>query len=129
MHDEDLQHHIAGRLRALRNHRGFTQSALAQQLGITFQQIQKYEKAKDRIAADRLYRMAQILTVEPGEFFEGLPGCSQETTRPERRLMLCATRLGLIPSSTTRQALETLIFSLTDSGKPLTIKEQPDKEN
>ena len=80
------------------------------------------KKSEDRIASDRLYHMAEILAVEPAEFFEGLPGCSQETTRPARRLMLCAQQLSLIPSATTRQAIETLIFSLTDSDKTRTMK-------
>lgn len=120
MHHEKIQHHIARRLRIIRTHRGMTQKALALPLGITYQQIQKYEKAEDRIAADRLYRMAEILTVQPSEFFDGLPGCPQATTRPEHRRMLCAERLELIASRETRHALEALIFSLTDSAKPLT---------
>jgi transcriptional regulator with XRE-family HTH domain len=50
--------------------RGLSQSALASQLGLTFQQLQKYEKGTNRISASKLHDIAHILGVEVVSFFE-----------------------------------------------------------
>lgn len=54
-----------------------TQSTLAEQIGLTFQQIQKYERGINRVSASMLYRIARSLAVEPGFVFEGLPAASR----------------------------------------------------
>ncbi len=51
---------------------GMSQEALGEQLGLTFQQIQKYEKGSNRIGASRLYQIAQTLNVPVDFFYEGL---------------------------------------------------------
>jgi len=53
---------------------GVSQTKLADALGLTFQQVQKYEKGVNRISASRLQRMADVLQVSAPFFFEGLPG-------------------------------------------------------
>jgi transcriptional regulator with XRE-family HTH domain len=53
-----------------------SQEKLADALGLTFQQVQKYEKGTNRIGAGRLLHIAGILDVSIEFFFEGLPGCS-----------------------------------------------------
>ena len=68
---EELDRHIGLRLKMRRILCGFSQDDLAQKLGITFQQIQKYEKAMNRISASRLYEIAKILEVELDYFYEG----------------------------------------------------------
>jgi transcriptional regulator with XRE-family HTH domain len=50
-----------------------TQAELARTIGLTFQQIQKYEKGANRVAAATLYRIGLVLNVPPAYFFEGLP--------------------------------------------------------
>jgi len=50
-----------------------SQSTLAEALGLTFQQVQKYEKGANRIGASRLQQIAQILRMPVEHFFEGLP--------------------------------------------------------
>jgi transcriptional regulator with XRE-family HTH domain len=52
---------------------GMSQEKLGQQLGLTFQQIQKYEKGANRVSASRLFQMSQILGVPVQFFFEDLP--------------------------------------------------------
>ena len=52
---------------------GMSQANLGQAAGISFQQVQKYERGKDRISASRLYEFSRCLGVEPAYFFEGLP--------------------------------------------------------
>jgi transcriptional regulator with XRE-family HTH domain len=53
---------------------GISQGRLGRHLGLTFSQIQKYEKGSNRIGAGRLYQIASYLGVAPGHFFEGLEG-------------------------------------------------------
>lgn len=63
---------IGHKVRARRLEIGMTQERLAGLLGITFQQVQKYEKGVNRIAASRLWKIAKALDMPPAKFFEGL---------------------------------------------------------
>ena len=69
-----IDRHIGSRVRARRVMLGMSQEKLAEALGLTFQQIQKYEKGVNRIGASRLLQMAGILDVSIEFFFEGAPG-------------------------------------------------------
>lgn len=64
---------VGGRVRALRKARGISQTALADEIGPTLQQVQKYERGFNRISASVLYRIAGALDAVPAEFFAGLP--------------------------------------------------------
>ena len=77
--------HVGQRIRALRMQRGLSQQSLAHAAGLTFQQVQKYEKGANRVSASRLVEFAQVLGVEVGDFFEGAPGQTgaTEPTNPE----------------------------------------------
>ena len=66
--------HVGGRVRLRRMMLGMSQEKLGEQLGITFQQIQKYEKGTNRIGASRLQNIATVLSVPVGFFFDGAPG-------------------------------------------------------
>jgi transcriptional regulator with XRE-family HTH domain len=62
---------VAGRnLRLLRGQRGYSQEKLGNEVGLTFQQIQKYENATNRMALSRAYELASILSVSIDAFFE-----------------------------------------------------------
>jgi transcriptional regulator with XRE-family HTH domain len=61
---------IGARIRERRNELGVTQRELADAVAVTFQQVQKYEEATNRITAGRLYEFANVLDVEIGYFFE-----------------------------------------------------------
>ena len=69
-----VDRHIGSRVRARRLMLGMSQEKLADALGLTFQQVQKYEKGVNRIGASRLLHIAGILDVRIEFFFEGLPG-------------------------------------------------------
>lgn len=69
-HPVDL--HVGARLRQRRAFLGKSQTALAEALGLTFQQIQKYEKGQNRISASTLWRLAEALDCPVGFFFDGL---------------------------------------------------------
>ncbi len=60
---------VARNMRRFRIARGLTQTELGDAVGVTFQQIQKYEKAKNAIAPGRLRQMCEILAVAPAEMF------------------------------------------------------------
>lgn len=64
--------HVGARVRLMRTLLGLTQHTLADELGLTFQQVQKYERGANRISASRLYKLAQILNVPISYFFEDM---------------------------------------------------------
>ena len=72
--------HVGSRIRLRRNMLGMSQEKLGELLGITFQQIQKYEKGSNRVGASRLQAIASILNVPVSFFFEDAPG--QATSQP-----------------------------------------------
>ena len=65
--------YVGSRVRMRRIMLGMSQEKLGEALGLTFQQIQKYEKGTNRIGASRLQQIAQILQVPVAFFFEGAP--------------------------------------------------------
>ena len=65
--------HVGARLRKRRQALSISQERLGAQLGLTFQQVQKYEKGVNRIGASRLYQIAQALDAPVQYFFEGAP--------------------------------------------------------
>ena len=66
--------HVGSRVRLRRTMLGMSQEKLGEALGITFQQIQKYEKGSNRIGASRLQRITEVLNVPVSFFFEDVPG-------------------------------------------------------
>ena len=62
-------------IRALRKARGLTLVAVAKRLGITYQQVQKYERGSSSLSVSRLYEFAQVYEIAPSEFFRDLPMC------------------------------------------------------
>lgn len=66
--------YVGFRVRQRRRGLGMTQDALAEFLGLTFQQVQKYERGANRISASKLQTIASALNVPVAFFFEGLPG-------------------------------------------------------
>ena len=67
---DPMDEHVGKRLRARRSLIGMSQEKLAEAVGLTFQQIQKYERATNRISASRLYQMANILNVPVTYFYD-----------------------------------------------------------
>jgi transcriptional regulator with XRE-family HTH domain len=64
--------HVGARVRMRRRLRGVSQEKLADSLGLTFQQVQKYERGANRISASKLYEIAAALQTPVAYFFEGL---------------------------------------------------------
>jgi transcriptional regulator with XRE-family HTH domain len=76
-----IDRHVGSRVRMRRMMLGMSQEKLGDALGLTFQQVQKYEKGANRIGASRLQQISQILQVSVSFFFEGAP--SQRSERAE----------------------------------------------
>jgi transcriptional regulator with XRE-family HTH domain len=66
--------HVGHRLRSRRTMLGLSQTALAEEMGLTFQQIQKYESGANRISSSRLYDLCRILNVPIAYFFDEMVG-------------------------------------------------------
>ena len=81
-----VDHHIAKRLQLRRVMLGMSQSDLAHKCGVSFQQIQKYESAGNRIPAARLFDMSQALETSVAFFFSGLPGNFPPETKAIRSM-------------------------------------------
>ena len=75
--------HVGTRMRMRRQLINMSQERLGELLGITFQQVQKYEKGSNRISASRLFYSAKTLGVPVQFFFDGLPGIESEAGRIE----------------------------------------------
>jgi transcriptional regulator with XRE-family HTH domain len=93
--------HVGGRLRLARTSRGMSQSDLGQTLGLTFQQVQKYERGANRISAGRLFEASIILSVEVVFFFDGLDKCSEP--------------IPIEPANDEASSLFAMIWSIEDS--------------
>lgn len=68
--------HVGSRVRLRRTLLGMSQEKLGQALGLTFQQIQKYERGVNRIGSSRLYQLSQILDVPVSFFFDDMPAAN-----------------------------------------------------
>ncbi len=78
----DVDVHVGARLRLCRKLLGMSQARLGEAVGLTFQQIQKYERGTNRIGAGRLYQFGEVLDVPVTFFFDNMP--AQITFRLQR---------------------------------------------
>lgn len=124
--------HVGHRLRQRRVAIGLTQDKLAKSVGITFQQVQKYERGTNRIVASRLYELAEVLQVSVEYFFQGFGAekISPHPTAPrddtavnlpdvmgERETLTLVRAYHDIKSNLVRRRLAELIRSLGESAR------------
>ena len=76
--------HVGKRLRLRRTMLGFSQEKLGEAIGLTFQQVQKYERGANRIGCSRLFDLSRVLDVDIGYFFEDMPN-EVANSSPARR--------------------------------------------
>ena len=69
--------HVGSRVKLRRTLMGMSQEMLGEAIGITFQQVQKYERGANRIGSSRLYDLAQVLDVPVAFFFDAIPESAQ----------------------------------------------------
>jgi|AGTN01.3.fsa_nt_gi Predicted transcriptional regulators len=118
---EPVDIHVGMRLRLRRTLLGFSQTELGEALGLTFQQIQKYERGVNRVSASTLHRMASVLSVPVSFFFDDMPadlelpcpaGKEYDITRRETLELL---RNYYSVSDFTRKLIYNLIKSIKES--------------
>lgn len=120
---------VGARLRSARQLAGMSQTDLARRVGVTFQQVQKYEKGMNRIGASRLQQFAELLNVSPAYFFEGADGqqrmpqtatandlselleagIESENARPQRQALDLLHHFGLVRDPATRASIVHLV--------------------
>jgi transcriptional regulator with XRE-family HTH domain len=111
---------VGARIRILRIHKRISQTELAEQIGVTFQQVQKYEKGTNRIGASRLSKIAGVLGVSVGDLFESSGQRADDASSPFRLLAETgALRVLKAYTRTTdtriRHAIAELIEGIADS--------------
>jgi transcriptional regulator with XRE-family HTH domain len=122
--------HVGARVRLRRMTLGISQERLGQALGLTFQQVQKYEKGTNRIGASRLHHIAQILQVPETFLFEGAPRSghptsdrdahspayiSEFTSSPDGQALIKA--FARIKDRNVRRSIVALIDQLSEAGR------------
>jgi transcriptional regulator with XRE-family HTH domain len=76
-----IDSHVGSRVRLRRTLLGMSQEKLGEALGLTFQQVQKYERGVNRIGASRLFDLARVLDVPISFFFDDMPDALGQGTR------------------------------------------------
>ena len=120
-----VDRHVGSRVRMRRIMLGMSQEKLGEGLGLTFQQIQKYEKGTNRIGASRIQHISEILQVPVSFLFEGSPGSStvfSEAPSPAYIADFLATAEGLalvraftrIPDIKLRRAIVDMVELIGD---------------
>jgi transcriptional regulator with XRE-family HTH domain len=99
-----IDQHVGQRVRAQRLLKVMSQQALADALGLTFQQVQKYEKGLNRISAGRLSQIAAVLGTSIGFFYDGAPGANGPKNKNDAHM----TRLtGFLATKQGQQLIQT----------------------
>jgi transcriptional regulator with XRE-family HTH domain len=111
----DTDRYVGARMRERRIMLGLTQQQMAELIGVTYQQAHKYEKGINRIAAGRLFTIAQALGVEVSYFFAGMGDGTSFKPTPQQRMLLELTRNFIaMPSRKHQEAVCSLARALTN---------------
>lgn len=105
--------HVGRKLKQIRTLRRYSQTDVAQRLGLSFQQIQKYEIGSNRIAASRLFELTQIFDVSPSYFFEGLSESVQGDSTPHDPGMEIVSALAGIKDEAVKSRIVTFIEDIS----------------
>ncbi len=128
---DPIDTYVGKRLKQRRNLIGLSQEKLSDQLGITFQQVQKYENGSNRVGASRLFQIGRVLGVPVSFFFEDYKPASitktlqaaEETAKIKDDVMTQKETLDLvrayyaIPNAKVRKKMLDMLKSLSDSNK------------
>jgi transcriptional regulator with XRE-family HTH domain len=116
---------VGAKIRMFRINRGMSQTTLAEQIGVSFQQVQKYEKGANRVGASRLSQIASVLGITVGELFESSQEKISIANSPVHLLAepgaLRVLKAYLRTNSRVRLAIARLVESIADQ-KPTVQK-------
>ncbi len=112
---------VGKRLRQLRLIRKITQTDLGERLGVTFQQVQKYEKGTNRISASKLWLLSQELKISIGYFFQDMKGKEVQTLpKLSAAAFELATLFDANPHETVQRRLLQLFRAVNAAGEDTT---------
>jgi transcriptional regulator with XRE-family HTH domain len=116
---------VGAKIRMFRINHGMSQTALAERIGVSFQQVQKYEKGANRVGASRLSQIASVLGITVGELFESSLEKTAASNSPVHLLAepgaLRVLKAYLRTNSRVRLAIAKLVESIADQ-KPTVRK-------
>jgi len=118
----EINKRIGSAIKQLRLIRGMTQEHLATILGVSFQQLQKYERGKNRVSAARLVLIAEAFNIPVQTFFEY--ECDSKPDENDRLLLEVAKYLRQIKNPLHLAAIHTLIKSMATESAGMTKKEE-----
>ena len=121
---QDVARFVGARMRQRRIELGLSQQGLAMLLGVTYQQIHKYETGVSRLASVRLFALAVALDVDIGYFFEGLGAGSSEPNQEQRVILDLVRDFRAITCAKRKEVLLLLARTLSETGpesNPLAI--------
>ncbi|WP_460020142.1 helix-turn-helix domain-containing protein [Magnetospira thiophila] len=110
--------HVGGRVRLRRTLMGMSQEKLGEAVGLTFQQIQKYERGANRIGASRLYELSRILDVPVAFFFDDMSDEMRDKTGSELLGFQDQAQTELEPDPMTRRETLELVRAYYKVGNP-----------
>ena len=114
---QDADRHVGARMRERRIMLGLTQQQLAELVGITYQQANKYERGENRISAGRLHAVARVLGVEVGYFYGEAAGAAPAPGEKQRLLLELARGFVLLPRRQ-QEAVCELVRSFAEAAAP-----------
>ena len=111
----EVDKYIGGKIYSLRLAQGFSRQQLSQIIGVTHQQLQKYEKGTNRISVGRLVLIAKALSKDISYFYEGLESANSEpvVTQHQRMCIEVSHNFMKIKNSEHQTAVNTLVKSLS----------------
>lgn len=124
----EIDTHVGQRLRERRETLGLSQGRLGRHLGLTFSQVQKYEKGSNRIGAGRLFQIAEFLRVPTDYFFDGLTPEKSALAEPAgvetrafgataEEIRVLTAAFAAISDKSTRASVLALVKSLANEDK------------
>ena len=124
-HPDPVDVYVGGRIKLCRKLLGLSMQAVAKELGLSFQQVQKYEKGANRMGAGRLYALSVILDVPVSFFFDGLKRDRPPDTNPavDFQVMKTARCLENIPDKKVRDAFRVLATAMSKACAPTTTSD------
>jgi transcriptional regulator with XRE-family HTH domain len=119
-----IDRHVGERIRLRRTELGLTQEQLAEALGVSYQQIQKYETGANRISAGRIFEISRKLAVDIAYFFGGLGVEGDTTTAPlehggrQRSAIELVRKFAQIRDPEVRAAIAGLVKTIVERNGP-----------
>lgn len=111
---DDVDLHVARRVKERRNQLKMTQQDIAKKLGISYQQVQKYESGFNRISAGKLFALAQLLDVSVNHFYIGADEAGLAETNAK-----ALSSISQVSNQTVKKALKDLIDAIAQSNPNL----------